>query len=60
MHKELEVLKAKNVYKEVTELPPGQKPVQCKWVLCIKQDKNGQISQFKGHLITKGFTQIFS
>src|SRR5258708_8427135 len=34
------------------------KVVQCKWVLHIKQDKDGQISHFKGHLVAKGFTQI--
>src|SRR5216684_4141097 len=34
------------------------KVVQCKWVLHIKQDKDGQISRFKCHLVAKGFTQI--
>jgi hypothetical protein len=33
--------------------------VQSKWVLCIKRDKDGQISRFKGRLVAKGFTQIF-
>ena len=33
MHKELEALKAKDVYKEVKELPLGRKAVKCKWVL---------------------------
>jgi hypothetical protein len=59
MHEELEVLKAKGVYEEITELPHGRKAVQCKWVLRIKRDKNGQISRFKGQLVAKGFTQIF-
>jgi reverse transcriptase-like protein len=58
MHKELEALKAKEVYKEVKELPHGRKAVQCKWVLHIKWDKDRQISRFKGHLVAKGFTQI--
>lgn len=58
MHEELEALKAKEVYEEVSVLPPGRKAVQCKWVLRIKHDKDGQISRFKGHLIEKGFTQI--
>jgi hypothetical protein len=60
MHKELEALKAKGVYEEVDKIPAGRKPVQCKWVLRIKRDQNGQISRFKGRLIAKGFTQIFS
>jgi hypothetical protein len=59
MHEELEALKAKGVYEEVAELPPGRKAVQCKWVLHIKRDQNGQISRFKGRLVAKGFTQIF-
>ena len=59
MHEELEALKAKDVYKEVSELPPGRKAVQCKWVLHIKRDKDRQISHFKGRLVAKGFTQIF-
>jgi hypothetical protein len=58
MHKELKALKAKDVYKEVKELLHGRKAVQCKWVLHIKWDKDGQISYFKGHLVAKGFTQI--
>lgn len=59
MHEELEALKAKEVYKEVEELPSGRHTVQCKWVLRIKRNKDGQISRFKGRLVAKGFTQIF-
>jgi Reverse transcriptase (RNA-dependent DNA polymerase) len=59
MHKELEALKAKEVYEEVDKLPAGRKAVKCKWVLHINHDKDGQISRFKGRLIAKGFTQIF-
>ncbi len=49
---------AKDIYKEIEELPHGRKAVQCKWVLHIKWDKDGQISCFKGRLVVKGFTQI--
>lgn len=59
MHEELEALKAKGVYEEISTLPPGRKAVQCKWVLRIKRDKDGHISRFKGRLVAKGFTQIF-
>ena len=59
IHKELEALKAKQVYKKVESLPPGCKAVRCKWVLHIKHDQNGQISCFKAQLVAKGFTQIF-
>src|SRR5258707_12202521 len=58
MHEELEALKAKEVYEEVDNLLPGCKAIKSKWVLHIKQDKEGQISRFKGHLVAKGFTQV--
>ena len=32
--------------------------MQCKWVLRIKHDKVGDMSQFKAHLVAKGFTQL--
>ena len=59
MHEEMNALKAKGVYDEISELPPGRKAVQCKWVLRIKHDKDGHISRFKGRLVAKGFTQIY-
>ena len=58
INSELELLKAKGVYEEVHTLPPHRKPVQCKWVLHIKRDKDGTISRFKARLVAKGFTQI--
>jgi hypothetical protein len=58
MHEELESLRAKGVYEEVSTVPPSRKPVHCKWVLHIKRDKTGAISRFKAQLVAKGFTQI--
>lgn len=58
IHEELESIKTKGVYEEVVSMPPDCKPVQCKWVLHIKRDKDGTISRFKAHLVTKGITQI--
>ena len=58
IHEELESLKTKDVYEEVSTVPPDCKPVQCKWVLHIKRDKDGTISRFKARLVAKGFTQI--
>lgn len=58
MHEKLETLKAKEVYKEVSEIPPGKNAIQCKWVLHIKHNQTDQISSFKGHLVAEGFTQI--
>ena len=47
IQEELASLNAKGVYDEVRSLPPDRKPVQCKWVLHIKRDKDGTISHFK-------------
>jgi hypothetical protein len=58
MHEELQSLKAKGVYEEIDDLPPGRKAVHCKWVLHVKRDKTGHISRFKARLVAKGFTQI--
>jgi hypothetical protein len=44
MYEELESLNAKGVYEEVDKLPPGRKAIDCKWVLHIKRNKEGQIS----------------
>jgi hypothetical protein len=58
IHEELASLKAKGVYEDVAELPPGRNAVQCKWVLHIKRDKTGSIARFKARLVAKGFSQI--
>jgi hypothetical protein len=58
IHEELESLKAKGVYEEVTSVPSHRKAVQCKWVLHIKHNKDGTISRFKACLVAKGYTQI--
>jgi hypothetical protein len=58
VHEELEALKAKGVHKDVDKLPPNRKAVKSKWVLHIKRDQDGLITQFKARLVAKGFTQI--
>jgi hypothetical protein len=58
IHEELESLKAKGVYNKVSELPPGQKAVDSKWVLHIKRNRDSRILRFKAQLVAKGFTQI--
>ncbi|KAK8936568.1 hypothetical protein KSP39_PZI012702 [Platanthera zijinensis] len=38
-------------------LPPGQKPVGCKWVFAIKHAPDGTIDRLKACLVARGFTQ---
>ncbi|KAK8956599.1 hypothetical protein KSP39_PZI000178 [Platanthera zijinensis] len=41
----------------VVSLPPGQKPVGCKWVFVIKHAADGTIDRLKARLVARGFTQ---
>ena len=43
---------------ELTELPPGKKPVGVKWVFKVKTKVDGSLDKFKARLVAKGFTQI--
>lgn len=42
----------------LTELPPGKKPIKCKWVFATKEDINGEIIRYKARLVGKGYSQI--
>ena len=45
---------------ELVLLPPGKKPVGCRWVYAIKVGANGQIDRLKARLVVKGYTLIYS
>lgn len=36
----------------------GKKPITCKWVFCIKKNKEGGIERYKARLCARGFTQV--
>ena len=42
----------------VVDLPPGKKPIGCKWVYKIKYKSDGSIERYRARLITQDFTQI--
>ncbi|UYV77006.1 hypothetical protein LAZ67_14002793 [Cordylochernes scorpioides] len=56
MNEEMNSLMENDVY-ECTTLPPGQKPIDCKWVLKTKLNSKGEITRYKARLVAKGFAQ---
>ena len=41
----------------IVSLPPGKKPIACKWVYKVKSKADGSIERLKAKLVLKGFTQ---
>lgn len=41
------------------DLPPGKKPIPCKWVFKTKLDADGNIIKYKARLVIKGYEQKF-
>ncbi|UYV77663.1 hypothetical protein LAZ67_15001846 [Cordylochernes scorpioides] len=56
MNEEMNSLTENDVY-ECTTLPPGQTPIDCKWVLKTKLNSKGEITRYKARLVAKGFAQ---
>ncbi|GKC47871.1 zinc finger, CCHC-type containing protein [Tanacetum coccineum] len=45
------------LYLVVSDLPPGCKPLGCKWIFKRKMKVDGTINKFKARLVIKGFRQ---
>ena len=41
----------------LTDLPPGCKPIGCKWIFKKKLNPDGTIDKYKARLVAKGFSQ---
>ncbi|RVW33420.1 Retrovirus-related Pol polyprotein from transposon RE1 [Vitis vinifera] len=57
MQSELAALEANHTW-SLTSLPPGKKPIGCRWVYKIKRQSDGTIESFKARLVAKGYTQL--
>jgi hypothetical protein len=53
---EMDSIVGNNTWKLV-DLPPGSKPIGCKWVFRKKIKTDGTVDKFKARLVAKGFTQ---
>jgi len=56
MEKEIQALNANNTWK-IVSLPPGKKPIDCKWVYQAKYKADGSLERLKARLVVRGFTQ---
>ncbi|RVW34622.1 Retrovirus-related Pol polyprotein from transposon RE1 [Vitis vinifera] len=49
----------KNDTWNITKLPQGKCPVDCKWVFNVKYRADGRRDRYKARLVAKGFTQTY-
>uniref|UniRef100_A0A2N9HAP9 CCHC-type domain-containing protein n=1 Tax=Fagus sylvatica TaxID=28930 RepID=A0A2N9HAP9_FAGSY len=57
MSTELRALEANSTW-TLEPLPPGKKPIGCKWVFKTKLRADGSIERYKARLVAKGYTQV--
>lgn len=56
INEEMASIMAANTW-ELVELPPGRKPIGCKWVFKLKLNPDNSIERYKARLVAKGYTQ---
>ena len=56
INSEVESILSNHTWKLV-DLPPGNKPLQCKWIFKRKMKADGAIDKYKAKLVVKGYKQ---
>ena len=56
INREVESILSNHTWKLV-DLPPGNKPLQCKWIFKRKMKADGVIDKYKARLVVKGYKQ---
>lgn len=57
MNNELHALEQNKTW-DIVELPPGKRPIGCKWVYKVKLKADGSLERYKARLVAQGFNQI--
>jgi len=57
MAEEIQALEPNQTW-SLDELPPGKKPISCKWVYKVKYKSDGTIERFKARFIIRGDHQL--
>ena len=57
MQDEINSLNDNNTW-TIKKCPPGERVIGGRWIYSLKQDKDGEISQYKARCVARGFSQI--
>jgi len=58
MDEELQALEKTHTW-DYVDLPPGKRPIGCKWIYKIKTHFDGTIERYKARLVAKGYSQEY-